>query len=97
MKNYSKYLLSALCIIAVVFSAGAYMKVNAASEKAPAVGQPVDLTYASEKALPAVVYIKYVQNSKTQVIDVPNDPFSDIFGPFGFFGKLKKQKQKTLN
>lgn len=86
MKNYSKYLLSALCIIAVVFSAGAYMKVNAASEKAPAVGQPVDLTYASEKALPAVVYIKYVQNSKTQVIDVPNDPFSDIFGPFGFFG-----------
>lgn len=86
MKNYSKYLLPALCIIAVVFSAGAYLKVNAASEKAPAVGQPVDLTYASEKALPAVVYIKYVQNSKTQVIDVPNDPFSDIFGPFGFFG-----------
>lgn len=86
MKNYSKYLLSALCIIAVVFSAGTYMKVNAASEKAPAVGQPVDLTYASEKALPAVVYIKYVQNSKTQVIDVPNDPFSDFFGPFGFFG-----------
>ena len=35
------------------------------SSAAPA-GQPVDLTYAAEKALPAVVHIKYVQNSKVK-------------------------------
>ena len=50
-------------------------------------GQPVDLTYAADKSLPAVVYIKYVQNSKVQTVNVESDPFSDFFGdPFGFFG-----------
>lgn len=81
MKKYSKYLLAAMCVIAIAFSAGAFMKANAA--KAP--GQPVDLTYAAEKALPAVVHIKYVQNSKTTTVEV-EDPFSDFFDPFGFFG-----------
>lgn len=81
MKKYSKYLLIAMCIIAIAFSTGAFMKVSAA--KAP--GQPVDLTYAAEKALPAVVHIKYVQNSKTKTVEV-EDPFSDFFDPFGFFG-----------
>ena len=47
----------------------------------------VDLTYAAEKALPAVVHIKYVQTSKTRSVDVQSDPFEDFFSdPFGFFG-----------
>ncbi len=86
MKNLSKYLLGAACIVALAFSAGAFIKVNAA--KAPAVaGQPVDLTYAAEKALPAVVHIKYVQNSKVKTVEVQDDPFGGFFSdPFGFFG-----------
>ncbi len=62
------------------------MKVNAAGSPAAIAGQPVDLTYAAEKALPAVVHIKYVQNSKIQTVDVQSDPFGDFFDPFGFFG-----------
>ena len=96
MKKYSKYLLIAMCVVAVAFSAGAFMKASAA--KAP--GQPVDLTYAAEKALPAVVHIKYVQNSKTKTVEV-EDPFGDFFDPFGFFGNpgngggTRKQKVQT--
>lgn len=94
MKKYSKYLLAAMCVIAIAFSAGAFMKANAA--KAP--GQPVDLTYAAEKALPAVVHIKYVQNSKTKTVEV-EDPFGDFFDPFGFFGNpgggSRKQQVQT--
>ena len=86
MKKYSQYILGALCVLAVAFSAGSFMKVNAAA-KAVAPAQPVDLTYAAEKALPAVVHIKNVQNSKVQTVDVQSDPFSDFFSdPFGFFG-----------
>lgn len=88
MKKYSKYLLSAMCLIALAFSAGAFIKVNAAGDQAPQIGQPVDLTYSAEKALPAVVHIKYVQNSKTRTVEVQSDPFSDFFGfPFDFFGQ----------
>jgi len=87
MKKYSQYVLGALCVLAVAFSAGSFMKVNAAA-KAVAPAQPVDLTYAAEKSLPAVVHIKNVQNSKVQTVDVQSDPFSDFFSdPFGFFGK----------
>lgn len=87
MKKYSSYLLAALCLIAVALSAGSFMKVNAAASEAVVAGQPVDLTYAAEKALPAVVHIKYVQNSKVKTVDVQSDPFSDFFSdPFGFFG-----------
>ena len=86
MKNLSKYLLSSLCVVSLAFSAGAFLKAQAA-HPAPAVsGQPVDLTYAAEKALPAVVHIRYVQNSKIKTVDVQSDPFSDFFDPFGFFG-----------
>ena len=49
--------------------------------------QPVDLTYAAEKALPSVVHIRFLQNSKVQTVDVQSDPFGDFFDPFGFFGK----------
>jgi Do/DeqQ family serine protease len=50
--------------------------------------QPVDLTYAAEKALPSVVYIKNTQNSKVQTVEY-SDPFEDFFSdPFGgFFGR----------
>lgn len=87
MKMLSKYVLGAMCVGAFALSTGAFIKVNAspAIEAVPS-GQPIDLTYAAEKALPAVVHIKYVQNSKVQTVDVQEDPFSDFFGPFGFFG-----------
>ena len=55
------------------------------AQAAPVVEGPVDLTYAAEKAVPAVVHIKYVQNSKITTVEV-EDPFSDFFDPFGFFG-----------
>jgi len=90
MKKYSQYVLGALCVLAVAFSAGSFMKVNAAA-KAVAPAQPVDLTYAAEKSLPAVVHIKNVQNSKVQTVDVQSDPFNDFFSdPFGFFGNPER-------
>ena len=84
MKKLSNYFVYAICIIAVAFSAGAFIKVNANTNSMPA-AQPVDLTYAAEKALPAVVHIKYLQNSKVQTVEMEADPF-DFFDPFGFFG-----------
>jgi len=87
MKKYSKYLVVAMCVIAVAFSAGSFIKVNAAGATVAAPGQPVDLTYAAEKALPSVVHILSTSNSKVQTVDVESDPFSDFFSdPFGFFG-----------
>ena len=88
-QNIYKYAMTAMCVTALAFSAGAFVKANAASATnatAATPGQPVDLTYAAEKALPAVVHIKFVQNSKVQTVDVESNPF-DFFGdPFGFFG-----------
>ena len=80
MKKLSNYVVAVLCVGSLAFSAGAFMKVNAtpAVTAAPA-GQPVDLTYAAEKALPAVVHIKYVQNSKVKTVDVQDDPFGGFF------------------
>ena len=87
MKNYSKYFLTAMCVGAMALSTGTFLKVHANTSSAVVAGQPVDLTYAADKSLPAVVYIKYVQNSKVQTVNVESDPFSDFFGdPFGFFG-----------
>lgn len=86
MKNLSKFILGALCLTAFGLSVGSYMKVNASQSVAVPAGQPVDLTYAAEKALPAVVHIRFVQNSKTQTVEVQSSPFDDFFDPFGFFG-----------
>ncbi len=87
MKKISSYLLTGACVTALALSAGSFMKVNAAAPTIEQASQPVDLTYASQKALPAVVHIKFLQNSKTQTVDVQSDPFSDFFSdPFGFFG-----------
>lgn len=86
MKNYGNHVYVTACIIALGLSAGSFVSANAAPAIMNAVpAQPVDLTYAAEKAVPAVVHIKYVQNSKTQTVDVEGDPF-DFFDPFGFFG-----------
>lgn len=95
MKKYSNYLLSATCLIAVALSAGPFINANAAGVQAPAAGQPIDLTYAANKALPAVVHIKYVQNSKTRTVEMQSSPFSDFFGfPFDFFGQEEGRTQK---
>ena len=86
MKKYSKYLLAAMCVVALAFSAGAFIKVNAASATV-APGQPVDLTYAAEKSLPSVVHILCTRNSKVETVEVQSNPFDDFFSdPFGFFG-----------
>jgi Do/DeqQ family serine protease len=75
--------------------------VEAERPAAAIAGQPVDLTYAAEKALPSVVHIKFTQNSKVQTVEVEGDnPFGDFFDPFGFFGQGQqgnggKQKRKV--
>ena len=98
MKNVKDYLVYAMCIVAIAFSAGSFVKVYAnktplaAAQSATAYGQPVDLTVAAEKALPSVVTVKVVTNSKTQV--EVEDPFGDFFDPFGFFGNPNGGKQK---
>ena len=105
MKNVKNYLVYASCIVAIAFSAASFAKVYASNApssspaSSPAAGQPVDLTYATDKALPSVVTVKVVQNSKTQTIEV-DDPFSDFFDPFGFFGQrgqggTRKQRVQT--
>ena len=101
MKKIVNFLLPAFCLIAIAFSVAAFNKAGAATANTPAataapVGQPVDLTYAAEKALPSVVHIMYVQNSKIKTVDVQSDPFSDFFSdPFGgFFGHGNGGTQK---
>ena len=89
MKKMVKNLMPALYLLVIAFSAASCNKTQAAPAVASApAGQPVDLTYAAEKSLPSVVYIKSVQNAKTQTVEY-NDPFEDFFSdPFGgFFGR----------
>jgi len=79
----------AVYMMVIAFSAASCNKTQAAPSVASApAGQPVDLTYAAEKSLPSVVYIKSVINSKTQTVEY-SDPFQDFFSdPFGgFFGR----------
>lgn len=104
MKKISNYLMAGTLVLSLTLSAGAFYKANAATNDIAQSAQPVDLTYAAKKALPAVVHIKYVQNAKTQTIDVQTNPFDDFFfgDPFGFFGNpnqgqggTRKQKVQT--
>jgi Do/DeqQ family serine protease len=99
MKKIVDVATPAVCAVALVLSVAAITKTNAATAPAPIVtsapapaGQPVDLTYAAEKALPSVVYIKSVQNSKIQTVEY-SDPFEEFFSnPFGgFFGQGQGQ------
>lgn len=84
MKKMGNFLVGASCVLALTFSTTAFIKAYGAETKDVAPGQPVDLTYAAEKALPAVVHIKNAQNSKTQMVEVPDDPFGGFFDFFGF-------------
>ncbi len=102
MKKIVNIAVPASCLVAVVFSVAAFNKTTAATPEQPAVtvsvpapGQPVDLTYAAEKALPSVVYIKSTQNSKVQTVEY-SDPFEDFFSdPFGgFFGRGQGNGQR---
>ena len=96
MKKIVNVATPAVCAVALTLSVVAFANTNAATAPAPIVtsapaapaGQPVDLTYAAEKALPSVVYIKSVQNSKVQTVEY-SDPFEEFFSnPFGgFFGQ----------
>ena len=95
MKKIVKNLMPAMYLIVIAFSAASCNKTQAAPSAATvAPGQPVDLTYAAEKSLPSVVYIKSVINAKTQTVEY-SDPFEDFFSdPFGgFFGHGKRQRQ----
>ncbi len=85
MKTVSKILLSTALVVTLSATTASITTAFAAPQPAVA-GQPVDLTYAAEKALPAVVHIKYLQNAKTKTVEVQSDPFGDFFDPFGFFG-----------
>ena len=86
MKKIVKSILPAIYLVVIAFSTASCNKTQAAPATAP--GQPVDLTYAAEKSLPSVVYIKSVINSKVQTVEY-SDPFEDFFSdPFGgFFGR----------
>ena len=95
MKKIVNVATPAVCVVALALSVVAFSKTNAATTPDPspavanvAAGQPVDLTYAAEKSLPSVVYIKNTQNSKVQTVEY-SDPFEDFFSdPFGgFFGR----------
>ena len=89
MKKIVKSFMPAVYMIVVAFSAASCNKTQAAPAVASvAPGQPVDLTYAAEKSLPSVVYIKSVVNSKVQTVEY-SDPIEDFFSdPFGgFFGR----------
>ena len=101
MKKIVKSLMPAVYLMVIAFSAASCNKTQAAPAAATvAPGQPVDLTYAAEKSLPSVVYIKSVINAKTQTVEY-SDPFEDFFSdPFGgFFGRgqgnnnSKRQRQ----
>ena len=97
MKKVINIAVPTSALVDVVLSVAALNNTNAATspEQAPLqavtslpAGQPVDLTYAAEKSLPLVVYIKNTQNSKVQTVEY-SDPFEDFFSdPFGgFFGR----------
>ena len=103
MKKIVNYITPAISLVAIVFSVAAINKTCAATSNtnetqtvsAMPAAQPVDLTYAADKALPSVVYIKNTQNSKVQTVEY-SDPFADFFNdPFGgFFGRGNGGTQK---
>jgi len=111
MKKIANYLIPTTSVVAIAFAIAAFTNTHAATQsqaqqqpttemvsvQAMPVAQPVDLSYAAEKALPSVVHIKYVQNSKVQTVEVQSDPFEDFFNdPFGgFFGPRQRGQGGT--
>ena len=97
MKKITKNILSAVGVIALALGTSfTFCTVDKAMAASPAAmaGQPIDLTIAAERALPCVVHIKYLQNSKVKEVEVQSDPFGDMFDPFGFFGQRQQTPQK---
>ena len=84
MKKIVKNIFPAIYLVVIAFSAASCNKTQAAPAAAP--GQPVDLTYAAEKSLPSVVYIKSVTNSKVQTVEYSETPLGlDVRQPrFGW-------------
>ena len=81
-KNLSKTVAIAAAMLLSATTPVAIQAEPVAAENAPA--EPIDLTYAAEKAVNSVVFIKATINSKVQTIEY-NDPFEDFFSdPFGF-------------
>ena len=95
----NKTIILSVCLMSALGAAAASTDAKEMTTCPPVVaGQPVDLTVAAEKALPCVVHIKYLLNSKIQDVEVENDPFGDFFDPFGFFGQRNQgqgQKRKV--
>lgn len=96
MNRITRFTLSAMTLASLTLATGEMATATAAAPAIPVAvgGQPIDLTVAAEKALPCVVHIKYLQNSKVQEVEVQSDPFGDMFDPFGFFGGRQGQSQK---
>ena len=97
MKKIVMTFMPAIYLMVIAFSAASCNQTQAAPATAQAApGQPVDLTYAAEKSLPSVVYIKSVTNSKVQTVEY-SDPFEDFFSdPFGgFFGRGQNGQNGT--
>ncbi len=70
------------------------INVDSQEEKLEA-GQPVDLTYAAEKSVNSVVFIKVTTNSRVESVEY-YDPFEDLFGDFfgrGNGGTRRRQMQ----
>lgn len=70
------------------------INVDSQEEKLEA-GQPVDLTYAVEKSVNSVVFIKVTTNSRVESVEY-YDPFEDLFGDFfgrGNGGTRRRQMQ----
>lgn len=90
--GYSVVLAAALAVSPM---SAAVETANAAANT-PAVGETPDLTYAAEKAVNSVVYIKVMQNSKTETYNY-YDPFEDFFGDI--FGRgnggMQKRQYRT--
>lgn len=79
-------IIAVMAIMPVSCSANQPKDPGVQSASSATAGQPIDLTYAADKAVQAVVHIKFTQNSKTQTVTV-QDPFDFFNDPFGFFGQ----------
>lgn len=96
MKKYSKIALATACVFSIALPLSLPTSALASNTPAAIAGQPIDLTYAAEKALPTVVHILNTRNSKIQTVEVESDPFSDFFSdPFGFFNSPGQGKGGT--
>ena len=78
MKKIVNVATPAVCVVALALSVVAFSKTNAANTPNPApvvasvtaAGQPVDLTYAAEKALPSVVLSAPMMRAEYSLLSV---------------------------